>query len=186
MRRPLAPEDARLWSLVAATVRPSGEHRLKTEDAAVTTVHAPDPPSNPKARRRLQTEAPATPLIAAPSRSAPAPKRSSVPDKIEPRRRRRISQAREPIGARLDLHGMDQSRAQLAVFAFVRRAYEDGMRAILIITGKGTLGDGILRRRTPEWLSDPSIRPLIAGFSIADRHHGGDGAVYVALKRNGR
>jgi len=81
---------------------------------------------------------------------------------------------------------MDQARAQEAVCEFVRRAYQDGMRAVLIITGKGTLGDGILRRRAPDWLSDPGIRPMIAGFSLADRHHGGEGALYVALKRSGR
>ena len=81
---------------------------------------------------------------------------------------------------------MDQAKAEAAVFRFVKRAHEEGFRAILIITGKGTLGDGILRRRTPEWLSDASIRHLIAGFSFADRHHGGDGALYVALKRGGR
>jgi DNA-nicking Smr family endonuclease len=52
-----------------------------------------------------------------------------------------------------------------------------------VITGKGVQGDGVLRRRAPDWLSEPQVRPLIAGFSPAERHHGGEGALYIALKR---
>ena len=44
----------------------------------------------------------------------------------------------------------------------------------------------LLRRHTPDWLADPAIRPLIAGLSAAERHHGGEGALYVALKRRHR
>ena len=190
MRRPLAPEDAKLWSLVTATVRPIGERKLNVTDPKSPVCQAAEPKPPMKTSRRPAKQAvyarpEATPSPPPPPLKAPAAK-LSLPEDIEPRRRRRISRSREPIGARLDLHGMDQPKAEAAVFNFVRRAHEAGMRAILIITGKGTLGDGILRRRTPEWLSDPSIRPLIAGFSFADRHHGGDGALYVALKRSGR
>jgi len=188
MRRPLAPEDAKLWSLVTATVRPTGERTRNVQDAALQAAH-PDglkPPPNscrPSSAKRTDSGSPAPPSLAPPPLVSARPR---TPEDIEPGRRRRISRSREPIGARLDLHGMDQFRAEAAVFSFVRRAHDEGMRAVLIITGKGTLGDGILRRRAPEWLSDPGIRPLVAGFSFADRHHGGDGALYVALKRGGR
>ena len=94
--------------------------------------------------------------------------------------------AREPIAGRLDLHGLTQDEARLAVIAFIRREHANGARAVLIITGKGAMGDGVLRRRTPEWLAEPSVRPLIAGLSSAERHHGGEGALYVALKRQHR
>jgi DNA-nicking Smr family endonuclease len=111
---------------------------------------------------------------------------ASAPEAIEPNRKRRISRDREPIGARLDLHGMDQDRARSAVHGFIARAHADGVRAVLIITGKGALGDGVLRRRTPDWLAEAPIRGLIAGLSQAERHHGGEGALYVALKRSQR
>ena len=174
MRRPLAPEDAKLWSLVTATVRPTGERRSDNHGSVLKGYLATEPtPSSKSGHRPIATIA-AAPALTPPPVSA-SPVRARSPDDIEPRRRRRISRSREPIGARLDLHGMDQTTAQSAVFQFIRRAHEGGMRAVLIITGKGTLGDGILRRRTPEWLSDPAIRPLIAGFSFADRHHGGEG-----------
>jgi DNA-nicking Smr family endonuclease len=58
-----------------------------------------------------------------------------------------------------------------------------GRRAILVITGKGALGDGILRRRVPEWLASAPLREAVAGLAEAHRRHGGGGALYVALKR---
>lgn len=118
------------------------------------------------------------------SPARPAPKSQGVePHAIEPLRRRRIVRERDAIGARLDLHGLDQDRARGALHAFLIRAHAQGHRAVLVITGKGALGDGILRRRAPEWLTEPAVRPLVAGVSQADRRHGGAGALYIALKR---
>lgn len=105
---------------------------------------------------------------------------------IEPRRKHRIARERDPIGGRIDLHGMTQDRARAALEAFLRRSHDDGARAVLVITGKGVQGDGILRRRTPEWLADPALRDVVAGISEAHRRHGGEGALYVALKRKTR
>ena len=90
---------------------------------------------------------------------------------------------REAIGGRIDLHGLNQDEARVALTAFVADASSRGVRGVLIITGKGALGDGVLRRRAPEWLGQPPLRPLIAGISEAHRRHGGEGALYVALKR---
>ena len=77
-------------------------------------------------------------------------------------------------------------RARTALSGFLRRASEDGWRAVLVVTGKGSRGDGILRRMTPEWLADPALRDIVAGVSEAHRTHGGGGALYVALKRRSR
>jgi DNA-nicking Smr family endonuclease len=93
---------------------------------------------------------------------------------------------RDEIAGRLDLHGLDQDRARQALHDFLLRAYADGARAVLVITGKGRMGDGVLRRRAPEWLADPALRPIVAGLAQADRHHGGEGAFYIALKRKTR
>jgi DNA-nicking Smr family endonuclease len=107
----------------------------------------------------------------------------AAPGAIEPGRKRRLTRERDPIDVRLDLHGLDQGRAQLVLVAFLRRAQDEGERAVLVITGKGSRGDGVLRRRVPEWLADPALRPVVAGVSQAHRRHGGEGALYVALKR---
>jgi DNA-nicking Smr family endonuclease len=109
----------------------------------------------------------------------------SQPWDIEPGRKRRLTRERDPIELRLDLHGLDQDRARAALHGFLLRAQAVGARAVLVITGKGFQGDGVLRRRTPEWLADPALRGVVAGVSEAHRRHGGEGALYVALKRKG-
>lgn len=156
------PEDHRLWARVAATVHPLAGRvapRIEPEDIPAAPVQAPLPVKTPPK-----------------SRAAYAP-----PTDIEPNRLRRI--AREPMEARIDLHGMDQDRAKAALEGFLIWAWSEGYRAALVITGKGSRGEGVLRKRTPEWLAAPNLRDVVAGVSEAHRHHGGEGALYVALKR---
>lgn len=120
-------------------------------------------------------------LVKGPPRPG-SPLRASGERDIEPRRKHRIAKERDPIGARIDLHGLDQERAQAALESFVLRAWDDGCRAVLVITGKGARGGGVLRKRTPEWLASPALRGVVAGISEAHQRHGGEGALYVALK----
>jgi DNA-nicking Smr family endonuclease len=161
---------------VAATVR-------TRPGQAAPVVSAPIPPiAPPKAPPQKRPAKTATPSPAPPPRLAPA-KPVAEPERIEPGRKRRIAREREPIGGRLDLHGLDQDRARAALHAFIARAHEDGARAVLIITGKGVRGDGVLRRRVPDWLAEAPSRARVAGYAMAERHHGGEGALYVALKR---
>ncbi len=167
MKRRMGPEDARLWRVVAATVRARPGRQLPAEPAA------------PAAAKPIAKVAPA---------SAPAPKPlalrtpSEALHGIEPNRRRRIALGREPIGARLDLHGYGQDQARAAVERFIVRSHAEDHRAVLVITGQGRLGGGVLRRRLTEWLEAPPLRALVAGVSPAQRRHGGEGAFYIALK----
>lgn len=185
MKRPLRPEELRLWSAVAATVHPLAGRAAPSAPPAERGAEA-----KPAAAKVEPATAPftITPFVvgqhAAPTKRPSAPVGSS--HDIEPRRKHRIARERDPIGARIDLHGMDQDRARAALAGFLRRAFEDGQRAVLVITGKGVSGDGILRRRTPEWLADPALHDIVAGVSQAHRRHGGEGALYVALKRKPR
>lgn len=167
MKRPLKPEDVKIWGMVAATVHPMPGRTAPTASqiAARTETAARVAPPPPKSR---------------------AIKQRQTLDGIEPNRRHRIARAREDIGARLDLHGLDQVRAKAVLEGFVVAAWNDGWRAVLVITGKGVQGDGILKRRAPEWLAAPHLSHIVAGISDAARHHGGEGALYVALKRKAR
>lgn len=169
MKRPLRPEELSVWRLVAGTVHP------------LPGRAAPRPSAEAKA-----TEVPARVPISQLSPKRPAAPKGEGRDPIEPRRKHRIAREREPIGARLDLHGHDQDRARVVLENFLARAWDEGYRAVLVITGKGVQGDGILRRRTPEWLAAPHLAHIVAGISEAARHHGGEGALYVALKRKPR
>lgn len=114
---------------------------------------------------------------------------------IEPRLRKRITRGREEISQTIDLHGMRQDEARHALINFLHQAQDQGVRTVLVITGKGktvrrsfemlghqnAIGDGVLRRMTPQWLHQ--MPSLVSGVSDADRHHGGSGALYVRLKR---
>jgi DNA-nicking Smr family endonuclease len=165
-RRPLRPDEVKVWAEVASTVEPAPGKIV------------PEVPPEPPAREGAAPKAAAPPAPPRRRRKAAAP-----PEIIEPKRKRRIVRERDPIDGRIDLHGMDQDRARAALHAFLLRAWEDGARAVLVITGKGLQGEGVIRRRTPEWLAEPAVRPLVAGVSTAHRRHGGEGALYVALKR---
>lgn len=187
MKRPLKPEDRHIWGLVAATVHPLRPPSPNGEGPAADAarVGKPDPvagagkpsPADPALRTAL-------PHPGAARLSLPV--RGGLEKAIEPNRRHRISKERDPIGARLDLHGYDQDRARAVLERFLARAWAEGYRAVLVITGKGVQGDGVLKRRTPEWLAAPHLAHIVAGLSDAARHHGGDGALYVALKRKPR
>ena len=166
MKRPLKPEEHRIWAMVAATVHPL-TGRSTPKPARPQSLDAPariDPASlKPKARSR----------------------RGALED-IEPNRKHRIAGEREEIGGRIDLHGLTQDRAQAALEAFLVRAWNEGWRAVLVITGKGVQGDGVLKKRAPDWLGAPHLSHIVAGLSEAHRRHGGEGALYVALKRKPR
>lgn len=168
MRRRLGPEEARLWRHVASTVKARPGRQLPPEPPAPAAAPAKGAPR---------------PAPAAPGKPAAPPRRPSAAlHAIEPNRRRRIALGREPIGASLDLHGLSQDQARAALERFVGRCYGEGHRAVLVITGQGRLGGGVLRRRLVEWLEAPPLRALVAGVSPAQRRHGGEGAFYVALK----
>ena len=166
MKRPLKPEDQRLWSLVAATVHPLPGRKVAKKPMP-QTLDAPariEPKRAEEARNRLR----------------------DALEGIEPNRRHRIAREREEIGARIDLHGLTQDRARAALDAFLQRAFAAGWRAVLVITGKGVQGDGVLKKRVPDWLGAPHLAHIVAGISDAHRRHGGEGALYVALKRKPR
>ena len=96
---------------------------------------------------------------------------------------RKIARRRLPLEGRIDLHGMDQDRAHGALLAFLRRARAEGLRHVIVITGKGRAGDGVLRRAVPRWLGTEPFRGLVSGTREAARHDGGAGALYVKIKR---
>jgi DNA-nicking Smr family endonuclease len=167
MKRPLHPEEHRLWSQVAATIHPL-PGRASAAPGPAPGIHlGPEPP--------LRTP---PPPAATPRRPGPA-----GPKALEPVRLRRIARERDPLGAHIDLHGLGQDAARAALEGFVLECWRDGLRSVLVITGKGVRGDGVLRRLTPEWLAAPHLQAVVAGISEAHRRHGGEGALYIALKR---
>lgn len=183
----LKAEDVRLWSLVTATVRPreaacpSAKPAPEVETVTVAGMAKPMVAAKPQAM-------PLTPFRIGDAVKPPpgfrlSPAATFAPDPIEPKRKRRISRERDPIEARLDLHGLNSIAAEARLKGFVQQAYANDYRAVLVITGKGLAENGILKRNAPEWLADPALAHIVAGISQAHARHGGTGALYVALKR---
>jgi DNA-nicking Smr family endonuclease len=96
---------------------------------------------------------------------------------------KRLTGGKFPIEARLDLHGKTQNAALESLRNFISASYESGKRNVLIITGKGPSNDGILKQQVPRWLNVEGIREYTLMFSYAQARHGGDGALYVLLKK---
>ncbi|HWF64627.1 MAG TPA: Smr/MutS family protein [Rhizomicrobium sp.] len=97
-------------------------------------------------------------------------------------------------GARIDLHGMTESAAHRALQSFLVRAQNDGVRLALVITGVGNpqahegaewmrTPHGVLKEMVPRWLNEKDFVGLTSGWARAHRRHGGDGALYVYLRR---
>jgi DNA-nicking Smr family endonuclease len=177
-KRALSEEERALWESVAKQVKP-----LRKK------------PRAPKAPTAPLEELPAAPKSAGSPKSAAHPRSAKIPkpDKPPPlaplgrRERSQLSRGRKEIDARLDLHGMTQTRAHRALLSFLRRASSDGLTFVLVITGKGRMGPeserGVLRRQVPEWLNLPEFRMLVVGFEEAHIGHGGEGALYVRVRR---
>ena len=106
-----------------------------------------------------------------------------MPEELEPRRQRRLSRERDPIEASIDLHGFGRFEAEDQLRAFLMQSRARGLRAVLVVTGQGRRGGGIIRASIHEWLQGHALRGVVSGFAMAHRRHGGDGAIYVTLKR---
>lgn len=150
-----------------------------------------------------ESASPATPRGAPLKRPPPAPitvVRASPPVATFDRKaQKRLRAGRVEIEARIDLHGMRQDEAHAALRVFLIRSQGRGLRWVLIITGKGKaedsardtdvyMGDsrlrGVLRRNVPRWLEEPDLRPLVISYTTASPSHGGDGALYVHLRKH--
>lgn len=89
-----------------------------------------------------------------------------------------------PLDATLDLHGRTQDEAFEDLKYFIKAAYSLGKRCILVITGKGIGGNGILHSQFPKWLNISGISEFVLAYNHAIQKHGGTGAFYVLLKKN--
>ena len=172
-RRSLSDDEQALWLGVARSIRPLSRRR----PAAAPEI---DDSKRPAAKAPSRREA----------RQEPPPEKKAPPlAPLGRRLKQRVARGREVIDARLDLHGLTQSEAHAALSRFLQRAQADGARIVLVVTGKGTRGSGearergVLKRQVPLWLGLPQFRSLVVGFEDAHIGHGGEGALYVRLRR---
>lgn len=181
--RSLSEDEVAIWRHVARSVTPLPGHALPLP---------PEPPPVVKAQA-TPFEAGAKQQVLAPSSVKAKLKPPSPPPlvPIERKQMRGLRRGIDRIDAHIDLHGMRQNEAHYALMGFLHRAHANGARMVLVVTGKGStvaMSDpfnerGVLRRLVPQWLGLAELRPLVLGYSSANREHGGEGALYVRLRR---
>ncbi len=196
-RKPLGGDDARVWSHASQSIKPLRQKKARVHPAV--DGNADETPA-----RKTKTEAPAAPrpTIApakqplAKSLPSASPKPASIAV-IDRKTARKIRSGQVDIEARVDLHGMRQDEAHDALIAFLRRSRSRGLRWVLVITGKGRSGEidsdrrfempsrdrGVLKRNVPRWLNEPELRAMVVSFTEAAIRHGGEGALYVHLRK---
>jgi len=175
--------DAALWARIAQTATP-----LKKRNRVTQVATPRKPAQSPKAKPSAKAEA----------KSAPAPKPprpSHAPHTgLDRQAARKLEKGALAVEARLDLHGMRQRDAHAALRKFLKWAQGKDYRHVLVITGKGSAREertsfyeegarGVLRQAVPHWLRHGDLAPLIVSFSEAPRRLGGEGALYVRLRK---
>lgn len=165
-QRDLTTDEKKLWRRVAASV--------KTRRALPADEEGPEElaPAKRVATRVVAKDV--TPTAAKAKAASPPQDRGNE---------KRVRRGKLEIGASLDLHGHTQESGRTALVRFLRLSQMRGDRTVIVITGVGRGGEGVLKRRFPEWIAERDIRVLISGFAPAHRAHGGAGAFYVFLKR---
>lgn len=194
-RRSLSDDDLDLWRRVARTTTP-----LENRPAP----RLPEPPA------RKESTAPASHDLAplpsfrlgegaqgrAPAHElAPTIERSlaTAPLRMDKKTFGKLKKGKLRPERKLDLHGMTLAEAHPRLNGFIRSAYADGCRLVIIVTGKGKSGRddggpipvprGVLRNQVPGWLHAPALRPFVLQVTDAHLRHGGAGAYYVYLTR---
>lgn len=197
----LSAEDAALWRRVADSM----DRKLDRNSVAAGAVRSSQSAEPPKAEAPKEPVKPpprvATPraVKSEPKVSFPQPKEdvqrlsASAPG-LDHRTARRLARGDVDPSATLDLHGYDEARAHQALIGFIVREQSRGSRCVAVITGKGGRGGqdadagwyragGVLRRMTPIWLRQAPLGALVTNVFEAPRHRGGQGALYVYLRK---
>lgn len=167
-RRVLSREERVLWRTVTQSIAPMRDIPSATSEIEEAAEGVP-PPTKPRRTAKYVPVPPKAPPAPAPPPLAPLGRRM----------RQRVARGRDTIDARFDLHGLTQSEAHAALLHFLRNASARGHKMVLVITGKS----GVLRRQVPQWLALPEFRTFVVGFEDAHIAHGGEGALYVRLRR---
>jgi DNA-nicking Smr family endonuclease len=173
-RRRLSDDERTLWRGVARRVKPL---RRGGDAGLAVAPDLPAPQAMPQRPRQERADATQPPALA----------------QFERRLRQRVARGQATIDARLDLHGMTQTQAHAALLRFLTKAQAQGAILALVVTGKGSGAEapaaserGVLRRQVPLWLALPEFRRFVVSFEQAHGSHGGEGALYLRLRRRPR
>lgn len=186
--RTMRSEEERLWAQMTGDVE-----RLEVKDRRVGPGNA-ERQAAPEKGQTVARKPAAISQAARDAQSTPTAN-SSAQQELDRRNIRRIAKGRITIDDRIDLHGMRAAEANRALNGFLRQAQADNCKIVLVITGKGQrkvaasgnwMDDrdvGVLRREVPNWLSSGELEDVVLSYRTALPQHGGEGALYVRLRR---
>ena len=180
-RRHLSDEERALWSGFVRSIKPLRSAKAAPQAIADSGQEARSKRGSKGAHRQRNP----------PYGTKPPPVVKSPPlAPLDRRLKQRVARGRDAIDARIDLHGMTQREAHAALLGFLRGAQAEDAKVVLVVTGKGggkpppdRSERGVLRRQVPLWLELPEFRHFVVGFGEAHVSHGGQGALYVRLRR---
>ncbi|MEL6828638.1 MAG: Smr/MutS family protein [Pseudomonadota bacterium] len=161
------------------------EDELRQWHAAMRNVRpmaGSKPPKPPESKSRKKPDV----AVKKVKVGATKPTQASTLDPTKPQDRsaeRNVRRGQQTFGAKLDLHGHTQDSAWSLLPAFLSTAQSRGERCVIVITGKGREGEGVLRRNFLRWLEQREAAHLVSGYAQAHPRHGGRGAWYVYLRR---
>ena len=200
-KKNLSSEDRRLWKQVTDTVTPRQVNLNEGDEAfasAMQDIQKVKISGKPTVKTSSMSKV-AMPSYS-PLRDSKKPSSAAVPPLLgyNKREKSRLARGHTTLDGKIDLHGLTQDQAHKALHIFIGRAVASGWKNVLVITGKGTthynhglksygeLGQespGVLRRKVPQWLSEPSVRSMVLGYETASSSHGGTGALFVRLRK---
>ena len=169
--RRLSDGERILWREITRSIAP-------LRPAAEDKIEAPG---------ELKVPAPiiAPPRLTKPQTPRPKPEAPPALTPLGRRAKQRVARGHDPIDGRLDLHGLTQAEAHDALLRFLHMAQTRDARLVMVITGKGRGGEGgVLKRQVPMWLALPEFRAIVVGFEEAHQRHGGEGALYLRVRKN--
>jgi DNA-nicking Smr family endonuclease len=176
-KRPLSDDERVLWRTVTRAIAPLKGRKSSIDEDVEPSVA----PNAAKPVKRVSD----VPVAAEPRPSAPPP---LAP--LDRRMKQRLTRGVADIDGRIDLHGLTQAEAHAVLARFLHQAQARDAKVVLVITGKGArpgsdpYGErGVLKRQVPLWLESVEFRPLVIGFASAGIGHGGQGALYVRVRR---
>lgn len=182
-RRRLTPEEQTLWQSLTRSVRALRRDAPVPPAPATGAPEAlPPPPPLPRIKGRIP---PPRPLPAPP----PPPRREPVATLDASWEKKFRSGSIQPERS-IDLHGHSIAAAHSVLDTALTAAVRDGVRILLVVTGKprpGRLppeGRGAIRAEIGHWLERSPYADRIASVRVAHPRHGGDGALYIILRRD--
>jgi DNA-nicking Smr family endonuclease len=181
--------DKELWQRLADTVNPLPQDRLPEKPNAPLTKTTSDHHRSDAIKRGLPLSSSSPFPISNALRKSdlqPADLQEHRVSGISRADAKRITSGQIAPTATLDLHGMTAASAHVALKRFIDEKYHQGHHHVLIITGKGDKGKGIIRSSLPDWLNEPPLSHQVVAFHPAKPKDGGAGAWYIKLRRLGR